>query len=419
MKKSEQKKLTWMHQKIIFFCVWIGLMVAVIMVHIVPKFHEINTLRADLRNSIGTYEKYQITGPAREELNTNQEIQRILDSEEGRTFFQNYYIKSADDKRNYLAFLQDRYEDIKNNQAEEELKARERELSTVIPYFEQWLGDESTQDEDSDTKNLSHFTFINYIERLLYTFNLTNEAPLGVQAVYPVDMKTSDIGSIISYIPLQLNLSGSSSDILEFLWFIQHVALIDDVANPNKLTLERDVVLETALLNRRITGQEKKDEDDYNIYANQLVDIEEIFFPEYIDRGVTTRGKSVDTIEQFLNFVKQSDQGQDYENLEIRLRFYVRSLPIYKLELAIQDTIQNYDQLSAQLEQKIAQLSTKSTQADSEVIKKHMQLKNYLQTHQNSIDRLRNADIKRNINDNYEIAKTVANDIRVISQQIQ
>gem|GEM_PF-2429964 len=283
------------------------------------------------------------------------------------------------------------------------------------------MSDENIQsDEESDTNNLSHFTFINYVERLLHTFKLKNEAPLGVQEVYPVDMKTSDIGSIISYIPLQLNVTGSSADILDFLWFIQHVALIDDVTNPDKLTLERDVVLENALLNRRITGQVKKDdEEDYNIYANQLMDIEEIFFPEYIDRGYRGREKSVDKIEQFLNFVKQSDQGQKYENLEIRLRFYVRSLPIYKLELAIQDTIQKYDALTTQLEQKIQELSTKNTQADSEEIKKHLQLSTYLQNHKANVDRLRNVDIKRNINDNYQIAKEVSNDIKVISQQIQ
>jgi|GEM_PF-3462197 len=137
MKKTEQKKLTSMNQKIVFFCIWVIILVLFIMAYIVPKLYAINTLRNELNEDIAEYEKYKHTGLSREELQADQEIKRILDSDEGKIFFQNYYTKPSDDERDYLTFLQDRYEDIKNNQGREELKAREKELSRVIPYFDQ------------------------------------------------------------------------------------------------------------------------------------------------------------------------------------------------------------------------------------------------------------------------------------------
>jgi len=418
MQKAEQKALTRMKQKIILFCVWVGLLIVVIIFYIFPQFREINAIRSELQANITRYEQYKNNGINIDEIQStqdNQELMRILATDEGKEFFRNNYIKRPDDTREYLAFLQDKYSKIRTENAKEELKKREQEVSTVIPYFDQWLTIEG--DSDIMTDNLSHFSFINYIERLLYTFNLSNDTPLGVQAVYPVNMKMSDIGSIISYIPVQLNVNGSSSDILDFLWFIQHVALIDDVANPDKLTLKRDVVIQNALLTRQILGQENS--EDYNIYANQLVDIEEIFFPEYPDRGFSLRGKNVDTIEHFLNFVKWSDQGGHYENLEIHLRFYVRSLPIYKLELAIQDTVKQYDELATKIDTQIAQINS-NAQSDTELLNKYRQIRTYLQNHQNDIERFRATDIiKRNINDNYQKAKLIANDIKVISEQIK
>jgi len=412
----EQKAIRRMKQKLIFSILWSITLIACVVFYILPEWRNISSIRAQTQEVIQTYEKYKKTGPSIEEIITqwqNKEVQSILSTQQGRDFFFNYYINPATDSEDYTEFLKNKYKTITGKQSQ---NTRDAEVSRIIPYFNQWFSVfEEENQENNETKNqnanLSHFSFINYIERLLYTFQLQNDSPLWVQAVYPVNTETNEIESMISYIPIHLNLRGQRSDIVDFLWFMQEVAKIRSVEN-NTLFIKEDVVISDRDSPKYIIGQE--DREDYNIYENQLVDIQEIFFPKHLDESSNIRHRTVRTPEDFINFIK-SGRGGEYENLEMQLRFYVRSHPIYKIENYIQSVVTQYDTLHTQLTTNIAEPEQESTtRIDYE------NLLSQLEKHRDTVNTLRNTNfVKRNLDSNYQNATVVQNEIKTILQQIQ
>ncbi|MBS9775230.1 hypothetical protein KGV52_00795 [Candidatus Gracilibacteria bacterium] len=95
-------------------------------------------------------------------------------------------------------------------------------------------------------------------------------------------------------------------------------------------------------------NNEKETEKKYNVFNNQVIDIETISFEEYIDSdpsfGSLTEGSENNLLRNIFPQLKEEFR------FKVKLRFYVKGLPKYKIEELIQGTTSLYNDLKTKAE---------------------------------------------------------------------
>lgn len=246
---------------------------------------------------------------------------------------------------------------IKSKELYLEKKTKERDVSerqkSIQTIFPEYTGNSLIKNEQA----LTDFKFINYIESILYTFNLVSIDPIGISDVLVVDDYISqdskkieqDVNPRLYYIPLHLKIVWRKTDIVDFLHFAENVwaITIDNghftVFNDNKISQKLS----------------KEESADYNIYNNQVFDIENIRMQEYIDSDGTDIRKEEQSIEDFI----KSTQGNEKFTFEIEMRFYVKWMPDYQVKNFIKTTLEKYNNLKK--ESNILLLKMNKLKADS------------------------------------------------------
>lgn len=158
---------------------------------------------------------------------------------------------------------------------------------------------------------------MNYVESLLYTFNLSTDNAIGITEIKPVEdyavninQKSSkkdleSIDSNIFYIPLSLTLKGRKEGIIDFFTYTQSVGNISIEDSDLK-------VYSDASFAKRIPGPNPD-----NVFQNQIFDIESILMKDYIDSD------SSQVEGDFVQYIKEK-QGRDEMSLDVVLRFYIK-----------------------------------------------------------------------------------------------
>lgn len=198
-------------------------------------------------------------------------------------------------------------------------------IDTILPFY--------TGNKNSPTESLNDVSFINYVESILYNFNLESTGDIGVgelekvESLHSHDMQQipsdvpqkSPLQEDIYRIPLSFEITGRKSDVLDFLHFFENVGTIQQ--NENDISVYSDKVL-SQILTDKITPQ------NYNIYKNQIGTIEEIQLLQYPDSSnFANQGAYTNLIDTI-----RSQQGRDAYTVHIVLHFYISWLPIYKIE---------------------------------------------------------------------------------------
>ena len=132
-------------------------------------------------------------------------------------------------------------------------------------------------------------------------------------------------------IPVELDISWRKSSIIDFLHFIEKVWKITVNEESWEITVDREVdelnnpfsEFKTKLLNWQ------KRTWDYNIFNNQIVDIDNIILPEYIDSSDTEIKNSLED-SRFLKEIKNTQDREKYE-IKVKLKFYTKGVPLYKI----------------------------------------------------------------------------------------
>lgn len=315
-------------QWFIFNVVVILLFLVSIFAYIIPKYTEISSkkqqlswVNTELQNiktkGIG-YEEF--ISVAKVQYGDNAYVESILWELDETFYTQNFENNSSS---TYEEFLEEKNQEILDTKNSEEYNARLQLLSELLPFYgENW----EIQDSISD------FDFINNIENILFTFNLISSDPIGIRSLEPVSFwqinsteseGNTDAGMYSISIPL--SLVGQKKDILDFLHYVENVGRIDI----------EDWVLQVY-------------EDTYftrfpeNIYKWQVVDIESIVFPNYIDNSP----EPVST--DLVTFINRTQARERY-NIDIVLRFYVAGLPRYKIETFMQTVIEKNKEVTSRV----------------------------------------------------------------------
>jgi len=280
-----------------------------------PRIVEIQEKKQELVN---TYKKYNTVFKSGLSYNEFKDI--ITDGNESdytkillrnipETFFKEHFTNTW--WVSYNEFLKDRGDTIQQEKSSESYMEKERSLSSILPVYDWynswwaifWSTDLTENISSEDT--LSDFYFINYIENLLYSFNLSYQWDIGVWELINIDendarsdgTQSNQLEENIYAIPLAFNIVWRKSDIVDFL--------------------------------------------HYNIYENQLADIVSLSLSEYPNSSIKTTDSLI--------FAMKTLQGKERFEIDVEVQFYVAWVPWYKMQSYVNNFLEQYQSFSSLL----------------------------------------------------------------------
>lgn len=260
-------------------------------------------------------------------LNSYQK--ELLNSVDTQFFNENFKNTSKD---SYLQFLDNKNKKLNNPEEQEKFRKKEDQIIKILPPY-------SESEVNGANNLLSDFKFINYIENLLATFSLEYNNEIGITELFLVEefseaWKKSKLDTDIYSIPLTLSLEGTKYNIINFLYFIEHVWNIKIAEN--SLTIHNQN--EDKFLYRWVKILLKSDQpsssnysrsyvENYNIFENQLIDFQSIEFPENLDKLDIPKIKEWETIASRI----KNTQWSDKISIDVELNFYVKGVQNIKI----------------------------------------------------------------------------------------
>jgi hypothetical protein len=233
-------------------------------------------------------------------------------------------------------------------------------ISSILPLYSNisnfW--DESSEVLKEFIENndlLSDFKFINYVERLTNTFNLSHNSNLWVDKLFILDWYSiwewsNSLETNIYYIPLQFNITTTKSLLLDFLYFIENVWKVSLEWNELYFNNSDSVDFQN-FKNIYITWDKRS--SSYNIFDNIIMDVYSLNISEYLDNNYDV----INDNKTFVDFIKTSQWNQRV-NASMEVRFYVKWLPSYIIEDYLTTFIWKFNDVEKELNLKIWDNST-------------------------------------------------------------
>lgn len=334
--KRDESRIIFWNIFSLLFVIWFSL---VIVIHIIPQIDEIELLKIEtlqLSKNLKAYEKEWI--PLENLKTTISENKKDLNIKLDDSYVnsllseisQDFYDKNLKNKTDssYNKFIEDKLEKFKDSSTNEE---KIKLISKILPYYSDTLKEED---------GLTDFQFINYIESIIYTFGLSYNNAIWIKEIKQLDnywlTKTDSLlDKWIYEIPVELNITWAKSSIIDFLYYIENVWKVSVDEKNNELVINKEDPLNRWLFSefrtKRLDWQRWKSWE-YNIFNNQIIDVANIQMSKYIDSSDTWIDYSwVEDKQKFLKYIK-STQNKEIFEVKIKLNFYVKWLPKYKIE---------------------------------------------------------------------------------------
>lgn len=339
-------------QSVIFGWVFLLILVTIFIAFAYPKISEIDTKKQELSRIYEKYNTTLISWPQYSEFKNNaldwneSDYSKELLKNVSEDFYNSYFTNSKTE--NYELFLASLSKEIAELKSSEAYLEKDKNLSLILPTYN-WNNNSQNsvfwddwEDQASSFENetLSDFYFINYIENLLYSFNLSYQGDIGIWDIINVEQDKEDdtkaqkdlLEENIYAIPLSFNLVGRKSDIVDFLHYFENVALIE-------ISDEWFKVQNDGFISRRIEWSDTS--WVYNIYENQLADITSLSLTEYPNSSVKTT--------ESLVYAMKTLQWKERFEVDVEIQFYVAWVPGYKMQAYINALLQQYTEFSAAL----------------------------------------------------------------------
>lgn len=344
--KKLEKEVSILKHKIIISGTIFFVLLLVVLFYAYPQISTVENLKTQLEQKISVYEWYKQKGMSYEDfMNTTKDVsvKKILTQDEWQFFLNNLTNTTSGE---YISFLKEKEAYINKMNKSWFIDERNESISKVLPSYTEGFSVEW---------NMTDLAFINYVESLLRTFQLRTSSKIWIENLVQVeDVGNTNIATQLFYIPLTLDLVGRKADLVEFLYFLQNVWVLASIDDDNSLVFYNDNII-----SRVISWQKRS--LNYNIYQNKLVDIDSIELPSYIDTSSNIRNTLALSSEWFLNFLKNGSERNDEYQIIVTLKFYVKWLPTYKIELFIQEVVKKYTTLSTQVKTILANARNRKT----------------------------------------------------------
>lgn len=222
----------------------------------------------------------------------------------------------------YDEFLSNKESNLNSDENKAIVTEKKNKIKKILPWYT----------DNTITINeytLTDYRFINYIESLIESFNLTTNDSLWIKKLKLLEDYTISktiwnwLDTNIFYIPLNLTLNWSKSSILDFLYFIENVWNIK-LENNNIVLNTAYEELSTNWFNKVLVWDINTPE--YNIFEHQIFDIENISINEYMDRSYSFRWD-----KDFKEFIVKTQWNDDF-TITLDLMFYLKWEKAYEIE---------------------------------------------------------------------------------------
>lgn len=239
-----------------------------------------------------------------------------------KNFYTSFFINP--DSISYWEFLDTIQERVAETKQSEEYRNKLSTFDSILPYY--------SPDVQLEGDSLSDSHFINHVENILYTFNLRAQWDIGVWGIQKKDQNIQlewSPDDDIYKIPLSFKIEWRKNDIIDFLHFLEHVWSIE-------IQDDEVRVYSDSFITKTLSGRE---EDNSNIYDNQLADVESLVLTQYPDSSSIK--SEVDLITRL-----KSEQAREKMEADISLNFYVSWFPKYRIQSFVWDFLRKYQELS-------------------------------------------------------------------------
>lgn len=297
-------------------------------------------------------------------------------------------IKNTTDS-SYQSFITKKIDNYKNDKSIDE---KIDIVSNILPYY-------SSNVESQ--KSLSDFEFINYIESIVETFNLTYSDTIWINEViqledYLLTNSDNSLDKWIFKIPVNLTLSWKKSSIIDFLYYIENVWKISIDNENNNIVINKETSsvwnIFSEFKRKKLEWKVYDKNQEYNIFNNQIIDIENIYMDDYIDSSEQWLNNKDDT-KEFLKYLKSTQDNEKFI-IKVRLNFYVKWLPKYKID----EFVTSFDEKLKSLDREVNILLWKNNDWNKK--QKLMILKQNIENIKNSL--VQNPEEKKEISVVYE-----------------
>lgn len=332
----------------------IGLLLAQIF-FILPLFDEVQIEKEDLKSNAASYTQMLHKGLSYEALKSQNIAGEpgVLLSRAGNDFFSSNFTNNKGWQ--YLDFLQKKQVYVNDLKSNNTIQIRDQKLSKVLPMY---------SDASSVEGVMNDFVFVNYLENLLRGFNLKTVSQLWVEQITSLENSSTDTSSKVQknkkssdnyspdlyYIPLTLELEWRKSDLVDFLYYSQNIWRVESIKNESILFYSDDILKNTFLSQVKMFQP--------NIYENKIFEIESIDFDKYLDSEVLSRDDKMKNTLWLMSFIKNTSQKDELIKVQLKLRFYIKGIPNYKIEQYIQNMIQAYKNNHQQVKTMMKQSQT-------------------------------------------------------------
>lgn len=384
MKKSSEQRIkhtikTYQYS-IVFNIIFLTWFIIFILLYIKPNYIEIENIKQNLVEVINqkkviekdwlTFSEFlwlrewvmsSIKGLSDNDKNIINSLKKMdweWNEDPDRDFFDIEFINNTE--ANYDDFLKSKDSEIIKKEEEMLEDDRFQKMKLLIPsYADSWIAEET---------DLSDVKFVNYIERIIYTFNLTTDTPISIELKPLPNLgkdsktRTSMLESSVFVIPLNLKLTWKKSDILNFIYYFENVWWIsmewdDDIKVKDALGdkfFGEPIALVWEYL-RDSNGEETIIPPSYNLYDHQFAEIKSLSIDDYIVSTDISMPKKID----FYNFLKEKEW--DYKmNAEIELYFYVKWLPNYEIQSFVMNVNDEFNSIKKEAETLMKKIESNS-----------------------------------------------------------
>lgn len=294
-----------------------------------PKFNEIREQKIDTKTKIDNYEnlkKKWITFAEFNELKrsykTNLYNTSLLKKVDDSFFTANFINNNS--WEDFNTFFSKKIDEINKKENNENTKKIKESFNNILPTYVE-------DNYKNEAGVMTDFKFVTYIESILYTFNLDipnkniNVWNLNVLSDYG-DGTEPPLDTTIFYIPYKFDVTWKKSDVLDFVYFLENVGSIKINSEWN-VEVQEDNFIKKSLLWF----------DNWNIFENQIIDIEKIQITDYIDSWLEAKAQT----ENLMDFIKRT-QWNEKITISIDVRFYVKGIPNYKILESIEKLNERY-----------------------------------------------------------------------------
>jgi len=261
------------------------------------------------------------------------------------TYISNLVSSWTGSYNDFILKLDEKIEERKEDLSKSNIK---EVVEKILPFYKS-----SSNFKD---KWITDFEFINYIENILYNFQLEYEWNIWITNLVSEEeknnkQKNSELSWNIYSFNLPLKITWTKRDIINFLYYIENIWSVSFTKKWDSIKIK-----EMSYYNVLIDNKWKTKNNDFkdmeaifnwkkDIFNNILVTIDSINFNDYIDNSLQIRKIKK---ESFISFLKKWQWDEEY-NIDIKLKFYVKWQEIIKIKNYINKTINRYNIIKTSL----------------------------------------------------------------------